>query len=260
MNFVKLLCGLFLVFVGPLAHGHDTWVEAGPLSTRQGEYVYVNLMLGNHGNDHRDFKLASKITLAPCTLSVTAPSGTSRDLKPAIIDMGSAPKEGYWAARFVANEAGIYEAVHTLDILHGPTRAVKSAKTYFVAEGKNGQAQPLHSGFPPVHGHGLELVLASELPQLAAGRELKLRVLRNAKPLEGARVVFVPRGVSLSSGEDPNYERTSDAAGYVAFTPAEGNVLLAVAHHVAADETGEGYDKTHYAATLVLPVPNRPLR
>ncbi len=33
-------------------------VQTPSLVIRQGDFVYVDLMLGNHGNDHRDFKLA----------------------------------------------------------------------------------------------------------------------------------------------------------------------------------------------------------
>lgn len=72
----------------------------GPLVQPSGEYAYVHLMLGNHGNNHRDFKLASKITLAPCTLAVMTPSGAAIDLKPQIVDMGHAEKEGFWTAQF----------------------------------------------------------------------------------------------------------------------------------------------------------------
>ena len=40
------------------SHAHDTWLEAGAATVPVGEYTYVDLMLGNHGNDHRDFKPA----------------------------------------------------------------------------------------------------------------------------------------------------------------------------------------------------------
>jgi hypothetical protein len=59
----------------------------------------------------------------------------------------------------------------------------------------------------------------------------------------------------LAEGFDNQFERNTDTGGYVSYTPTQGNFILAVAHHVAADEKGEGYDKTHYGATVVLPVP-----
>jgi len=45
------------------ALAHDTWVQTNTNLIRSGDAVHVDLMLGNHGNDHRDFKLASKTGL-----------------------------------------------------------------------------------------------------------------------------------------------------------------------------------------------------
>lgn len=43
------------------ALAHDIWIEANQSLLRVGEPVSLSLMLGNHGNHHRDFRLASKI-------------------------------------------------------------------------------------------------------------------------------------------------------------------------------------------------------
>lgn len=68
-NGISLLAIISIALVGT-AMAHDTWVEVNPTEVRIGQVVHVDLKLGNHGNDHRDFKLASKITLEPCTLAV----------------------------------------------------------------------------------------------------------------------------------------------------------------------------------------------
>lgn len=236
---------------------HDTWVEAGQLGVRQGEYVYVNLMLGNHGNQHRDFRLASKITLAACTLHVFGPDRQAHDLKPAVIDMGSAEKEGFWAARYQPLTGGVHEVVHLLDTLHGTTRAIKSAKTYFVVDPD--ASGPTPGSLPSAHDHGLELLLHTDVMELAAGSELRLQVLRSGQPVPDARVTFVPRGTELIADFDRRHERTSDADGFVSYVPSNGNIYLAIVRAVAAHESGEGFDRTHYSAAIVLPVPNRKL-
>jgi uncharacterized GH25 family protein len=252
----QILFSLALV-LGPLniVKAHDTWVQTASLVTRQGEFIYVDLMLGNHGNDHRDFKLASKITLAPCTLELIAPDGTKSDLKPKILDMGSAEKEGYWTTRYVAEQKGIHQVVHKLDTLHGKTRAIKSSKTYFFAT--DGYQTILTTGTDKITplNQGLEFIVDTPIERLGAGNEVRLRLLWNGKPLPETRVSFIPRGAVLAEGFDTQFERNTDANGYVSYTPAQGNLILAVAHHIAADERGEGYDKTHYGATVVLPVP-----
>ncbi len=258
-TFVLITSLVALTLRPSLAAAHDTWVETASLSTRTGEYVYVDLRLGNHGNGHRDFKLASKITLAPCQLSVTTPSGDTEDLKSKLIDTGSAEKEGYWTSRYVAKQSGVYEVLHILDTLHGTTRAIKSSKTYLVALDANARAKFTGQENVKAHGLGLEMLLETPVAQLAAGQPIRLRLLRSSKPLGDTVVSFIPRGAVLSEGFDATFERRTDSDGRVEFVPQEGNLVLAVAHHVADDERGEGYDKTHYGATLVLPVPQQQL-
>jgi uncharacterized GH25 family protein len=87
------------------AIAHDTWVEVNSTEVRLGQVVHVDLKLGNHGNDHRDFKLASKITLEPCTLAVVDPEGQSHDLKSRAVDTGFAPSEGNWVLAVVHHMA-----------------------------------------------------------------------------------------------------------------------------------------------------------
>jgi uncharacterized GH25 family protein len=242
------------------AAAHDTWVQSGPLVIRYQDVVYIDLMLGNHGNNHRDFKLASKISLEPCTLELIQPDGSKLDLKSSVTDMGSAPKEGFWSSRFVTRQQGVHQVIHTLDTLHGTTRAIKTGKTFFIASSCFGSVPTTGADRIQPLNKGLELVVDGAIETIAANRDLRLRVLWNGKPLPNVDVAFIPRGATLTEGRDSNYERTSDANGFVTYQPAEGNFLLAVAHHIASDEKGEGYDKTHYGATLVLPVPQVPFR
>ena len=71
---------------------HDPWVQPNAAVVRTGDAVHLDVMLGNHGNDHRDFKLAGKLT--PDSLQATevvAPDGKRYDLKPDLADLGYAP-------------------------------------------------------------------------------------------------------------------------------------------------------------------------
>ena len=257
----NLLFAIFL-FLAATSHAlaHDTWVQVPSLVTRQKDVVHIDLMVGNHGNEHRDFKLASKITLAPCTLELVAPNGQRIDLKEKVTDMGSAEKEGFWSARHVVDQSGVYQVLHTLDTLHGKTRAIKSSKTFFIASKDLGSIPT--TGAERIHplNSGLEFVLEDPIETLAALREIHVQLLWNGKPLPNTLVAFVPRGAKLSESPDPQFEKLTDAQGRVAFKPTEGNLLLIVAHHTANDESGEGFDKTSYGATMVLPVPQIPFK
>ncbi len=241
------------------AAAHDTWVQTNTNLVKVGNGVFVDLMLGNHGNDHRDYKLASKIALTHAQLKIHAPNGTAYDIKDRLIDTGYTPKEGFWSAKFIPAEPGMYVVEHLLDsvVNHGkPTRSIKSGKTCFVASTKLDDVPEHHPGFDQPFGHPLEIIPEAN-PVTPMGPEIPIRVkvLYRGKPLTEARVSFIPRGVTLAEGFDEHYERTTNDNGRAAFTPTEGNYYLIAVHH-KTDEAGEGYEATSYSATLTVFVPD----
>lgn len=254
--------GSVLVTVAALsaaARAHDTWVESSSRLVAVGDVVHVELFLGNHGNDHRDFKVAGKLSsLDGATLEVMGPDEKRNDLVPDAIDVGYAPKEGFWAARFVPGTAGLHCVAHTREGIHSRKRGIKSGKTFFVVA-DNLDAPP-GGGVPYAEplGHALELVPeVHPVLERGPGRPLTVRLLFHGKPLADHRVSFVPRGTVLSDGFDPEFERMTDAEGRCSFEPREGNLVLVVAHLEKPDEAGADYDRTVYSATLVFDVPQR---
>lgn len=245
--------------VTSVSNAHDTWVEVNSPEVRKGNVVYVALKLGNHGNEHRDFKLHSLITLDHVKLAVNMPCGCTKDIKPGLTATASEPKQGYWTARYTSTKPGLHVVSHELDTLHGKIRAIKSAKTYFVVGSDAGATKgPLAKCSAPL-GHPLELIpLTNPVTESGPGLPIRLRVIFENKPLAGARVSFIPRGQQLKEGFDEQFERRSDEKGIVEFTPADANLILAVAHHLEPTRSGDGFDSTHYAATLTIAVPATP--
>lgn len=254
--------GLIAFSITAMTYAHDTWVQSSASLVRPGDLVHISLGLGNHGNNHRDFKFASKLgSLEHATIEVIAPNGQRTDLIPAVIDLGYAPKEGFYSARHVVGGEGLHTVAHTLDTLHRTTRAIKSGKTFFVASeslDKPGKPDASGSGLPGPLGHPLELVLESH-PVLGCGpgKPIAVQLLFKGKPLADQVVSFIPRGATLAEGFDAEHERKTDADGRCSYTPKEGNLVLVVTHLVKPEEKGDGYDKTAYAATLVIDVPQR---
>lgn len=241
------------------ASAHDTWIQASQRLVRIGDVVRVELFLGNHGNDHRDFRVAGKLaSLEGSTLAVIAADGRRTDLVPDAIDVGSAPQQGFWSARFVPGRPGLHGVAHTRTGIHHRKRGVKSGKTFFrVAEnldappaGGLNHAEPL--------GHPFELVPQTD-PVLGAGpgRPITVRLLHRGRPLADHRVSFVPRGATLAEGFDDRFERLTDADGCCSFEPRTGDLVLVVAHLDAPEERGPDFDRTVYSATLVIDVPQR---
>ena len=257
-----LLLAATLVF--PLiARAHDMWVQTNTNLIRVGDAVHVDLMLGNHGNEHRDFKLASKVDPAASTLSIVAPDGKRYDLKDRLVDTGYTPKEGFWTTAFAADKAGMYTIASTSDAVmsYAPERSIKSAKAYFVASPSLDKPSANNPGFDKPLGHPLELVpLANPVTPMGPGTPIHVRLLFKGKPLAGERVAFIPQGAQLKEGGmDERYERVTDKNGEATFEPKEAAYYLVVAHR---EEKGEGgtlggkpYQFTNYGATLTVFVP-----
>lgn len=256
-----LAVALALAFAAVPGGAHDTWVQTNAHIVRTGDAVHIDLLLGNHGNNHRDFKIAGKLPVESVgSFVVVAPDGKSYDLKPDLSDVGYAPKEGFHTAKFAPAKAGLYVAAQSSDgvVNHGkPVRAVRSAKVFFLASNSLDKVPAHLSGFEKPLGHKLELVPeANPVAPMGPGTAIKVKLLLNGKPLAGERVSFVPRGVALKEGADDAHDRTTDKDGRASFTPRTGNYYLVVAHH-ETDEKGEKYEATKYAATLVVFVPEK---
>jgi uncharacterized GH25 family protein len=244
---------IVILLLNTVGRAHDSWVQTNASIVRTGEPVYVDLMMGNHGNDHRDFKLAGKVDPAAATLHAVGPDGTTTDLKPAMIDQGVGPKEGFFATRFVSATPGLCTIAHTSDkvVAYAPLRSLKSAKAYvLVADSLDPPGQGA-GGFDRPLGHALELVPLSHPAEAVVGKPVRVRLLLHGRPLARHKVSFIPRGVVLKDGFDERYERLTDADGTAAFEPFEANLHLVVAHH-KDDAAGPGHAGTKYGATLTL--------
>jgi uncharacterized GH25 family protein len=261
----KMNIGFLGAVIGALsvpALAHDTWVETNTNIYRVGDVAHIDLKLGNHGNEHRDFKLASKLAPEMCALQVIGPDGRKFDLKSDLIDTGYSPKEGFWTAAFTNDKAGLYTVVSTMDAVmdYAPERAVKSAKTFFLASRSLDRVPSNAPGFDRKLGLPLELVPESNpVTPMGPGMPLKLRLYFKGKPLPGVKVSFIPEGETLKGELDPRYEAKTNVNGRVSFTPKEAKRYLVAVHYQTPEKgksaDGKSYDFTLYGATLELYVP-----
>lgn len=197
-----LLLSLAGIVMGSLVHAHDTWVQPNTAVVRTGDAVHIDLMLGNHGNDHRDFKLASKLSPELVqTFEVIGPDGKKYDLKKDMIDQGYAPKEGYYTAKFVPAKPGLYIASQKLDTVMkkgDPIRAFRSAKTMILASDSLDKLPKDVKGFDQPIGHRFELVpLVNPVSEMGPGKKIVVQLLFDGKPISGVKVSFIPRGTTL---------------------------------------------------------------
>jgi uncharacterized GH25 family protein len=261
MRYRYLIAVVLAAAVTGVAWSHDVWLQTNVNLVRTGDAIHIDLMLGNHGNDHRDFKVAGKYASDQIkTFEVIDPQGKKFDLKSELADLGYAPKEGFLSARFVAATPGLYTASFTADrvVNHGKAvRSYRSAKAYFGVSDSLDRVSKNLTGFDKPLGHLIELVPeANPVAPMGPGQPIKMKLLFQGKPLSGTKVSFIPRGVALKEQFDSEYERTSDGKGQVSFTPRTGNYYLVVAHY-PRDEKGSGFDSTLYTASVCILVPEK---
>ena len=261
MKLQKLAIFAALLAATAPALAHDTWVETNTDVYRVGDVAHIDLKLGNHGNDGRDFKLASIAPLDATKINVVAPDGKTFDIKPSLISTAMAPKEGYWEGDFTNNAPGLYCVHQTSDAVmsYAPLRSIKSAKTYFLAC-KDMDKVPIDApGYKRVLGDPLELMPQySPVAPMDLGNAFKLRLMFKGKPLANTKISFIPRGAQLKAGFDSQYEAMTDTNGDATFTPNEAKTYLAVAHVItkeAGAQNGQKYASTEYGATLTVYVP-----
>lgn len=260
MKFSKLpfFVAMLLCFALPLmATAHDTWVQTNTNLVRMGSTIYIDLMLGNHANHHRDYRLAGKINPEFVTLKAISPDGKSHDLKPGLSDFGSDAKTGYWIATFKPQAVGLYMIAQTSDqvVSYAPLRSIKSGKAFFIVTTDLNNPTIDRPGFDRLLGHPLELVPQNNaITGLTMGKPLKIKLLFQGKPLANTVVSFIPRGVTLKADFDENYERKTDEQGLVEFAIKDANYYLIVANHQDDNAKGENYNGTKYSATLTVQV------
>ena len=139
-------------------------------------------------------------------------------------------------------------------------RSLRSAKCVFVASDLLDKVPAELKGFDKPVGHPLELVVDTDLARIGPGTPIAVRLLLSGKPVEGVKVSFIPRGVTLKEGMDADYERITDKKGAASFAPKVGTYHLIVAHIERPEKgtlSGQAYEATKHTATLSLLVPQK---
>ena len=240
------------------SYAHDIWIEASSSLIRTGDWVQLSLMLGNHGNEHRDFKLASKVTVGDQNLAVYDPKGAKLDLTSSLFDGGYTPQEGYWSTRFHPSKPGLYLFASTFDkvMSYAPVRDIKSAKTFVLVSDKLDKVPSNTKGFDRVLGHPFEIVpMVHPITPFGPGSKIQVKVLYKGQPMPGAKVSFLPRGSNPAGELDPRFEMNTNAKGVAEMELKEANTYLIVTHFKDPTASGEGYKSIGYSASLTLIVP-----
>jgi uncharacterized GH25 family protein len=248
---------------------HDGWIEV-PAIVEKGQPVTIALMLGNHANEHRSYRLAGKWNPKYLKLMVIEPSGKVNDITASLVDLGeddekTGPKgpKGFHIAPFTPTAEGVHIVLAREEQLlqHGDEpkfRSVRSARAAFaalrnprVAEGKK------TTGFGRAFAidNVMEIVPVSNPIAVTQNDRVTLELRYKGKPFANQTVSLVGRLNGPASAQD----LITDEKGRVSVIAGAADSYLVRFKFDERSERKEGqYDLSSYEATYVFQVFNRP--
>jgi uncharacterized GH25 family protein len=267
---IHLLCWSLLYFCSAATVlAHDGWIEV-PAIVEKGQPVTISLLLGNHSNEHRSYRLAGKWNAKHIKLMIIEPSGKVNDITGSLVDLGeddekTGPKgpKGFHIAPFTPTAEGVHVVLAREEQLmqhrdEPKFRSVRSARAAFaalrsprVAEGKK------TTGFGRTFAidNVMEIVPISNPIAVTQNDPVTLELLYKGKPFANQTISLVGRLSGATSAQD----LTTDEKGRVSFPAGPADTYLVRVKSEERTERIEGqYDLSSYEATHVFQVFNRP--
>jgi Domain of unknown function (DUF4198) len=243
---------------------HDGWLEAHPILVERGQPVSLFLMYGNHGNDHRSYRIAGKWRPEYATVVVTGPAGPPVDLTSQVTDLGDAedvgPKgpKGFHVTTFAPAQDGAYIALVTqsreLQVEGAKFQSIGTAKVLFgaLASPVVAAAQRL-TGFDRAVGgaDALEIIPVTNPLALRTGDVLTVEIRHRGRPLPSLPVSIVRRIQGAPSAQT----LTTDDRGQVKIVAGPADYYLTrAALEERTGAAGGQVDKRVFEATYVFVV------
>ena len=268
-QFYSLICCSFIWCITTAALAHDGWIEV-PAIVEKGQPVTIALMLGNHANEHRSYRLAGKWNPKYLKLMVIEPSGKVNDITGSLVDLGeddekTGPKgpKGFHIAPFTPTAEGMHIVLAREEqvLQHGDEpkfRSVRSARAAFAALRSPQVAQGKKTtGFSRAFAmdNVMEIVPISNPIAVTQNDRVTLELRYKGKPFSNQTLSVVGRLNGPASAQD----LTTDEKGRVSVTAGAADSYLVRTKFDERSERKEGqYDLSSYEATYVFQVFNRP--
>ena len=243
---------------------HDGWLEAHPILVERGQLLSLFLMYGNHGNDHRSYRIAGKWRPEYATVVVTGPAGPPVDLTSTVTDLGDAedvgPKgpKGFHVAAFVPTQDGAYIALVTqrreLQVERAKFQSIGTAKVVFAALASPVVAAArLLTGFDRAvaSADALEIIPVTNPLALRPGDVLTVEIRHRGRPLQSQPISIVRRIEGAPSAQT----LTTDDRGQVKIVTGPADSYLTRASLEERTGAAEGQvDRRVFEATYVFVV------
>ena len=261
LSVYALMCAsLSALIPSAFTHAHDLWIETSSAYLQTDEVVSVAFKLGNCDEGRRDFKTKGIVDKSKTIVEAVPPSHHPIDILSKLTSSSHDAAGGYWVSVVPIHDCGTTWFLQALDqtIEHDGRvmRGIVTAKAFVIAgdaklpSNNAGAGQLLDL---PVQ---LEL-LSAPFPSIEEQAKIRVRLLVNAKPIEGVPVSFLPQGINLQADDNAKYEVQTDSDGVAEFQPQQSNLYLISARHITASDEAEDHRSIYYSTSLTLRVSNR---
>ncbi|WP_424765553.1 DUF4198 domain-containing protein [Paenibacillus sp. sgz302251] len=257
-----VLAAVLTVCMTTTALAHDGWSQTNAPIIGQGEVSYVDLLLGNHSNGHKSYRIAGQWSTDTSKVFVTTPADKKVDITATRFYTGEAATatepaiNNGFIASFSSSSPGAYIISVEGDSIfkHGETasRTLRRAKSFVAVSDIPilDRVKTLKGFSKAVNMDRAELVPDFNPSAVTPGEQLNVRLLLKGKPLANTEVSLIRRSNSEAQ------TLTTNSEGEAAFTTGPADYYLLRAKP-STDEKKDGeYSVTNYEATMTFMVQN----
>ena len=251
----------FVLMSVPVAGAHDGWTQTNAPIVARGETVYVDLLFGNHSNEHQSYRIDGQWSVDTSKVFVTNAAGKKTDItasrfytgEPATAEVPA--KNNGFIASFVSQSLGMMVVTAEGDSVYkgskSASRTFRSAKS-FVAVSDVPLLQRVASLTrfqQTVTPDRAELVPLFNPVATKPFQEVQLVATFKGKPLANAEVSVIRRG----NNTQPIKKKT-DEQGKISFTTGPADYYLVRLKTTTQEQKSGEYDTTNYEATMTFVV------
>ncbi|MGO4546837.1 DUF4198 domain-containing protein [Paenibacillus sp. 2TAB23] len=244
---------------------HDGWSQTSSPIVAQNQVSYVEMMYGNHSNEHKSYRIDGQWG-STSKVFVTTPSGVKSDITGTRFYAGEPATEetpalnNYFVASFKSSIPGAYiistESDSVFKGAEAASRTLRSAKS-FVAVSDIPVLERVSAlkGFAKqVSPDRAELVPAFNPAAVTPDETVSIQLLLKGKPLENTAVDVIRRSNSEAT------QLKTDAKGIVTFKTGAADYYLVRAKPSTTEAKEGEYSTTNYEATLTFTVQNKSIK
>lgn len=241
---------------------HDGWSQTYAPIIASGEVSYIELLYGNHSNEHKSYRIEGSWSPDTTKVFVTTPAGKKNDISPTLFytgEVGEKEQTGQnnaYLASFSASTPGAYIiSVEGDSIFKGAdtaSRTLRSAKSFVaVSDIPTVEQAKTITGFDrQVSTDRAELVPHFNPAAITPNQQVSVQLLLKGKPLAKTEISLIRRSTSDAT------VLTTDANGMISFTTGAADYYLLRAKPATAEKEAGKYDTTNYEATMTFTVQN----